>query len=675
MLNMPVIMYKKIYPKTVLFYFFVLWGVTSLQTWGQTPTASLTLDKISISEAGGKATLTATLSAPHSRDVTVYLKTAGTATYQVDYEADFVGKGTAKTVAGGNGRGSAANQLSSPRGIFVDSQGNLFIADEVNSRIQKWALGATLGITVAGGNGMGFDANQISYPNDVFLDIKGDLWIVDTFKSRIQKWVIGARSGITIIGDNGTGSAANQLFLPEGIFVDSQSNLFISDLYNNRVQKWEPSAVEGITVAGGNGLGSGSNQLYHPSDLYLDSQHNLFIVDRFNNRIQKWLSGATIGVTVAGGNGEGSDSNQLDLPSGICVDSLGNMFITDTGNDRVQKWSPGATSGVTVAGGNGIGSASNQLSYPTGIFVDSQGNLFISDTSNDRIQKVVYQPQIIIPAGQTSGTMTVTALADSVGEEDELAIFEILGIENGTVSPNQPVLQVIIGSLPPQPAAFTASKEVVCRSTSFTYTIPAVDRATSYKWSFTEATPNATIAATSSTSATVTFGAGFTGATLNVVASNAYGDSPKRSISIQVGSAPAQPGVISASNSVVCQGSSRTYSIASVSGASSYVWSYTGTGATFSSTGTSAQVTYGASATGGEFRVQAVGACGTSTARTIAVSVIPQRPVLNGLLTIGRTQRRSEQATRSIILEPSVSKPITIEAGAVFSAQIVGCPN
>ena len=152
MLNMPVIMYKKIYPKTVLFYFFVLWGVTSLQTWGQTPTASLTLDKISISEAGGKATLTATLSAPHSRDVTVYLKTAGSAAYQGDYEADFVGKGTAKTVAGGNGRGSAANQLSSPRGIFVDSQGNLFIADEVNSRIQKWALGATLGITVAGGN-------------------------------------------------------------------------------------------------------------------------------------------------------------------------------------------------------------------------------------------------------------------------------------------------------------------------------------------------------------------------------------------------------------------------------------------------------------------------------------------------------------------------------------------
>lgn len=150
------IMYKKNYLKTVLFYFFVLlWG-TSLQTWGQIPTVSLTLDKTSISEAGGKATLTATLSAPHSRDVTVYLKTAGSAAYQGDYEADFVGKGTAKTVAGGNGRGSAANQLSSPRGIFVDSQGNLFIADEVNSRIQKWALGATLGITVAGGNGYGF---------------------------------------------------------------------------------------------------------------------------------------------------------------------------------------------------------------------------------------------------------------------------------------------------------------------------------------------------------------------------------------------------------------------------------------------------------------------------------------------------------------------------------------
>ena len=53
------------------------------------------------------------------------------------------------TVAGGNGQGSAANQLYSPMGITLDASGNIYIVDMYNDRIQKWAPGATEGITVA----------------------------------------------------------------------------------------------------------------------------------------------------------------------------------------------------------------------------------------------------------------------------------------------------------------------------------------------------------------------------------------------------------------------------------------------------------------------------------------------------------------------------------------------
>jgi hypothetical protein len=85
----------------------------TLDLAAQTPSVSLSLDKTSINEAGGVATLTATLSAPTSQTVTIALKPSGTATDRVDYEASFTGKGEAITVAGGNGQGSAANQLSS----------------------------------------------------------------------------------------------------------------------------------------------------------------------------------------------------------------------------------------------------------------------------------------------------------------------------------------------------------------------------------------------------------------------------------------------------------------------------------------------------------------------------------------------------------------------------------
>lgn len=42
-------------------------------------------------------------------------------------------------VAGGNGQGSGANQLDGPRGVTVDRNGNIYIVDQKNYRVQKWA--------------------------------------------------------------------------------------------------------------------------------------------------------------------------------------------------------------------------------------------------------------------------------------------------------------------------------------------------------------------------------------------------------------------------------------------------------------------------------------------------------------------------------------------------------
>src|SRR5438132_1083687 len=126
------------------------------------------------------------------------------------------------TVAGGNGQGSAANQLTHPAGVFVDASGNIFIADQYNNRIQKWAPRATDGITVAGGNVAGNAANQLNYPTGVFVDANGNIFVADAphpivlgnENNRIQKWAPGATQGSTVAGGNGYGSAANQLASP-----------------------------------------------------------------------------------------------------------------------------------------------------------------------------------------------------------------------------------------------------------------------------------------------------------------------------------------------------------------------------------------------------------------------------------------------------------------------------
>ncbi|RYD99322.1 MAG: T9SS type A sorting domain-containing protein [Sphingobacteriales bacterium] len=304
--------------------------------------------------------------------------------------------GSGFIVAGGNGQGNGANQLTQPMGMHVDNQGNIYVADGPNHRIQKWAPGATTGVTVAGGNGQGSTANQLSFPVGVFVDNNGDIYISDCFNNRVQKWAAGATSGVTVAGGNGAGSAANQLNFAGGLFFRNGS-IYIVDAGNTRVQKWAAGATSGITVAGGNGFGAALNQLGTPSlngNLYVDASENIFITEYSNHRVTKWAQGATAGVIVSGGNGQGSAANQLNSPTGIAVDNLGGIFVTDCNNHRVQYWPAGATIGTTVVGGNGNGTALNQVSQPTG-FAKFEDTLYVCEYGNSRVTKFYSDSSVI----------------------------------------------------------------------------------------------------------------------------------------------------------------------------------------------------------------------------------------------------------------------------------------
>ena len=297
----------------------------------------------------------------------------------------------AVTVAGGNGMGSASNQLNWPWGLFVDGSGNIYVADESNARVQKWAVGASSGTTVAGGNGLGIAANQLNTPAGVFVDGSGNIYVAEFGNHRIQKWAVGSTTGVTVAGSsNGVpGSAQNQLANPCGVYVDVSGNVYVADGGNNRIQKWAVGASSAVTVAGGNGAGSGANQLTNPSSIYLDADGNMFIDDQGNSRIQKWAAGAASGSTVAGNGTTGSLSSQFHYAYGFSIDKAGNIYVADAGNNRIQKWAPGATTGVTVAGSEvgTSGSDASLLNLPWGVFVDGNGKIYVSDHENNRIQK------------------------------------------------------------------------------------------------------------------------------------------------------------------------------------------------------------------------------------------------------------------------------------------------
>jgi sugar lactone lactonase YvrE len=325
-------------------------------------------------------------------------------TFEQENQRTLVGSIT--TVAGGQGIGNASNQIFYPSGVSVDRAGNLYVADKLNFRIQKFAPGSTVGVTVAGGNGQGSAANQLWDPFRVFLDSAGNIYIPDFGNNRVQKFPAGSTSatnGITIAGGNDTGSAANQLNGPVSVYVDATGNIYVADLNNNRIQKFpagSTSATAGTTVAGGNGAGGGAAQFNSPFSVFLDSAGYIYVVDDGLNRIQKFPPGSTSstpGVTVAGGNGPGNAANQFNAPTDMYIDAFGDLYVADLYNARVQKFPRGSTSatnGITVAGGHGTGSGFDQFSWPYGVFVDSSGYIYIADEQNNRIQRWS-QPAIV----------------------------------------------------------------------------------------------------------------------------------------------------------------------------------------------------------------------------------------------------------------------------------------
>ncbi|CAF2586756.1 unnamed protein product [Rotaria sp. Silwood2] len=98
-------------------------------------------------------------------------------------------KQDAVKVAGSHQHGSRLNELYHCCGLYVDTDGNVLIADSGNHRIVEWKPGAMSGQVVAGGNGPGNAPNQLNAPSDVIVDKNtNSLLICDKNNRRVVLW-------------------------------------------------------------------------------------------------------------------------------------------------------------------------------------------------------------------------------------------------------------------------------------------------------------------------------------------------------------------------------------------------------------------------------------------------------------------------------------------------------
>jgi hypothetical protein len=140
-----------------------------------------------------------------------------------------------------------------PYGVFVDGHENIFIADTFNNAVRE--VTATTGViqTVAGNLGTrGYSGDNgpatsalLDTPYGVFVDSFGNIFVADTDNSAIREVVAVNNNTIQTIAGNGTygfsgdgGSATSaELAHPLGVMGESAGNLFIADSENSRVRQ------------------------------------------------------------------------------------------------------------------------------------------------------------------------------------------------------------------------------------------------------------------------------------------------------------------------------------------------------------------------------------------------------------------------------------------------------
>jgi len=355
------------------------------------------------------------------------------------------------TIAGvpgiaGREDGTNHNALfSSPAGLALDAQGNLYVSEDGSHTIRKltpaggdWVVTTIAGIPGQSGSQDGTNGYaRLNRPRGLAVDASGSLFVTDCYNSTIRRidpvgsdWIASTIAGSAGVLEHQDGSFTNALFRrPAGIATGPAGTLLVADMNNHVIRlmeyvepEWLVSTIAGFPFLAGSVDGTGdAAEFATPYSLVVVEDGTICVADTGNNAIREVQLSGGVGVvtTIAGSLGapagsiDGTGTSALfNFPAGITAGSSGALFVTDQLNHTIRKltraneaWTVTTIGGSPMAAGtnDGAGMAA-RFQRPWGIAADASGAVFVADTRNHTIRK-----------GVPSGTPAAPSLQVSLG--------------------------------------------------------------------------------------------------------------------------------------------------------------------------------------------------------------------------------------------------------------------
>ena len=246
--------------------------------------------------------------------------------------------------------GDGDGELIWPVGIAIDSDENIYIADEWMNRISIFTnSGHFLRNWSTQGEG------EFNRTSGIAFDLNDDVYVADSRNHRVRKFT---KDGEYILQFGSFGDGPGELNAPWGVAVGDEGSVYVADHKNHRVQKFD---ANGEFVASFGSYGKGKGQLNRPSDVAVDPDGDVYVCDWGNDRVQVFASDGRFIASFIGdaqqlakGHQQQVDANpdvikarrraytlepewRFAMPAGVTFDvENSRLIVADSQRSRVQ---------------------------------------------------------------------------------------------------------------------------------------------------------------------------------------------------------------------------------------------------------------------------------------------------------------------------------------------------
>ena len=303
--------------------------------------------------------------------------------------------------------GKKWGELYEPSSVAVDEEGQIFVADWLNHRVQKFASNSefigNIGVQrndfnstdagIVANQGLKYQPGTYYKPEDIALGPNGEIYICDSLNNQIQKFskdneflIRWGRKESTMVGFK-----TGRLQEPRGVCVDHEGNVYVADYRHQRIQKFSDKGYHLLTIGGKKS--ENRKQFKYPIDIAVDPKLNIWVVDEGTNQVLKFDQDKKLLLTIGKAKAKRSERSMLGnfySPNGIAIDLLGNVYVADSKNHRVQIFdNNGNLTGYLGKEGSKRKKShlEGEFNYPMGVAVDIAGNIYVADRKNDRIHR------------------------------------------------------------------------------------------------------------------------------------------------------------------------------------------------------------------------------------------------------------------------------------------------